>query len=74
MAPSAAGRPPDREVPAGDAEQVVLRLPVVVVVRLSEKVQSVTASMSMYWPSQKRPPFGPLHFVVHPPDCWVTHV
>jgi len=48
MAPSAAGRPPDRELPAGAAEQVVLRLPVVVVVRLSENVQSVTASMSMY--------------------------
>jgi hypothetical protein len=55
----------------GAAEHFVLRLPVAET--LSEKVQSVTAPMSMYWLSQKRPPEGCAHFVVQPPVSVVVH-
>ncbi len=50
----------------------MLRLPEAVT--LSENEQSVTAAMSMYWPSQKSPPWGSPHFVVHPPVSMLTQV
>jgi hypothetical protein len=72
MAARAAGTAP-RVSPPGAAAQLVLRLPVVVVVTLSENEQSVIAPMSMYWPSQKSPPWGLPHLVVHPPVSMLTH-
>jgi hypothetical protein len=60
-----------RESPPGAAAHDVLTLPVVVTV--IENVQSVTAATSMYWSSQKSPPWGVSHFVVHPPVSVLTH-
>jgi len=63
---------PERAWSPGAAAQLVLRVPVVVT--LSENEQSVTAPMSMYWPSQKRPPVDESHFVVHPPVSSLTQL
>jgi hypothetical protein len=72
MAAKAAGRTPRESLP-GAAEHVVLMLPVVATVALIENVQSVTAAMSMYCPSQKSPPWGSPHLVVHAPVSVLTH-
>ena len=64
MAARPAGRP-NGEEPPGAAEQPALMLPLALT--LSEKSQSLTALMSMYWLSQKSAPWGSEHLVVQPP-------
>jgi hypothetical protein len=44
-----------------------------VAVTVIEKLQSVTAPMSMYWLSQKSPPEGCEHFVMQPPVSELVH-
>ena len=56
MAARPAGKPNGAPLPGDAAAQLVLMLPVAVT--LSENEQSVTAPMSMYWLSQKRPLVG----------------
>jgi hypothetical protein len=72
IAAEAAGRTPRESLPEA-AEQLVPRLPVVVVVASIGNVQSVTAEMSMYCPSQKSPPAGCPHFVVQALVSVLTH-
>jgi hypothetical protein len=74
MAARPAGKPNGAPLPGDAAEQLVLMLPVPVAVTESENEQSVTAPMSMYWLSQKRPPWELLHFVVQPPVSVLTQV
>jgi hypothetical protein len=52
---------------AGDAEQVVLTLPIVVVLTPIEKLQSAMSETSMNCPSQNRPPCALPQLVVHDP-------